>query len=69
MMNGLERFLAALELRELDRVPVYELIINAPVVEKILGYASLPDLVERLDMDGLTVGKDVKMREVTPRIP
>lgn len=68
MMNGLERFLAALEHREPDRVPVYELIINAPVIEKILGYVSLTDLVERLDMDGLTVGEDVKMREVAPGI-
>ena len=64
----MERFLAALELRELDRVPLYELKINAPVVEKILGYVPLLDLVERLDMDGLTVGEDVKMREVAPGI-
>lgn len=67
-MNGLERFLTALKLKEPDRVPVYELIINEPVIRKILGYVSLPDLVEHLDMDGLTVGEDVKMQEIAPGV-
>mgnify|MGYP001135345216 CR=1 FL=1 len=67
-MNGLERFMVALSGKEPDKVPVYELIINSPVIQKIIGKDSLPDLVEYLDLDGMTAVEDVEMQQVAPGI-
>ena len=36
-MNSKDRVIAALNLEEPDRVPMFELAINGPVMEKILG--------------------------------
>ena len=55
-MTGRDRMLAALAGEEPDRVPIWELIINEPTLSAVAGPgAGQADVVERLDLDGLTV--------------
>lgn len=56
-MNGYERVLAAIARREPDRVPVMELYIHPRVIESLCPGGGLFDLVERLDLDGVFVGR------------
>jgi len=51
-MTGCERMMLALERKEPDRVPVWELIINQPVISSLYGDISYADFVEREDLDG-----------------
>jgi len=67
-MNSLERFMLALSRKEPDKVPIYELLVNPPIIRKIIGRDSLPDLVDYLDMDGLTAGEDVRMKQISSGI-
>jgi uroporphyrinogen decarboxylase len=64
IMNGYERFLNAVRRQEPDRVPVWELIIDRPVIEALHGNISLLDFVEKEDLDGLTIFEDGKMEHV-----
>ncbi|RKY03112.1 hypothetical protein DRP77_06875 [Candidatus Poribacteria bacterium] len=57
-MTGYERMMTALSRREPDMVPVWELIINRPVIEALFGDISYFDFVERMDLDGVTVFED-----------
>lgn len=50
--------MTALSRREPDMVPVWELIINRPVIEALFGDISYFDFVERMDLDGVTVFED-----------
>jgi len=54
-MNGYERFMTALNRKEPDMVPVWELIINAPVIKALYGDISLEDFVEKEGLDGITI--------------
>jgi len=63
-LKGVERFLKALNREEPDRVPIWELIIDRPVIKSLYGDISYADVVEILDLDGITAGEDVKMREI-----
>ena len=47
-----------------DRVPVWELIINEPIVKAICGKCSYADLIELLDLDGCTAGEDLKLEKI-----
>lgn len=67
-MNGLRRMLMALRGEEPDRVPVWELIVNQPVVNALVKGGSYPDLIEAMDLDGVTCGEDFKKEERSPRI-
>ena len=60
-MNGLERMLLALQLSEPDRVPIWELIINEPVIRAIAGNVSRLDFFEMEDLDGVTVHEDISV--------
>ena len=73
-MNSRERFLTALKRETPDRVPIWELIIDEPVLstllhkepsktvgEKLKRYC---ELVEFLDIDGVTWGEDQVMKKV-----
>ncbi len=51
-MNGLERVLTALRLKEPDRVPHFERVAKK-VINAIMPGASHEDFVERMDLDGL----------------
>jgi uroporphyrinogen decarboxylase len=46
---------------EPDYVPVWELIINEPVITKLYGRISLLDFIEKMDLDGVTVGEDMRI--------
>ena len=59
-MNGYQRFLKAVKRQEPDRVPIWELIIDRPVIEALYGNISLLDFAEREDLDGLTIFEDSK---------
>lgn len=54
-MNGYERMMVALRREEPDMVPVWELIINAPVIRALYGDISYEDFVEKEDLDGITI--------------
>ena len=62
-MEGLERMLTALRREEPDRVPVWELIVNEPVIRALYGEISYWDFVEREDLDGLTIFEDQRVVE------
>ena len=71
-MTGQQRFLTALQRRQPDRVPVWELIVNRPVIEALYGDITYLDFSEKEDLDGVTIfetgrrkdlGKDVMQDE------
>ncbi|HEY3398722.1 MAG TPA: uroporphyrinogen decarboxylase family protein [Armatimonadota bacterium] len=58
-MTGYERFMTALRREQPDRVPLWELIVNGPVIEKLYGPGvSYLDFAEREDLDGVCVGEN-----------
>ena len=54
-MNGYERMMTALRREEPDRVPIWELIVNEPVIKALYGDISYEDFVEKEDLDGITI--------------
>ena len=54
-MTGQQRFLTALQRRQPDRVPVWELIVNRPVIDALYGNISYLDFSEKEDLDGVTI--------------
>ena len=61
-MTGLERMLTALQREQPDRVPLWELLIDRPVIEGLCGDVSREDFVERMDLDGITVFTNSKKK-------
>lgn len=57
-MTGYERFMTALRREQPDRVPIWELIVNKPVIEALYGDISYLDFAEREDHDGVTIFED-----------
>lgn len=53
-----DRFLKALNRREPDRVPLWELIINEPVIRSLLPGGTYADFVEWAGLDGICVSED-----------
>jgi len=62
-VNGYERMMTALERKEPDRVPVWELIVNAPVIRALYGDISYEDFVEKEDLDGITIFENQRVTE------
>ncbi len=62
-MSGLERMLTALRRGQPDRVPIWELIVNQPVIDALYGDISYHDFVEREGLDGVTVFEDFRIVE------
>jgi len=62
-MNGYERMMTALRREEPDRIPVWELIVNEPVIKALYGDISYEDFVERDDLDGITIFEDQRVTE------
>lgn len=60
-MNGYERIMTALKRQEPDTVPVWELIVNRPVIEALYGNISYEDFVEKEGLDGITIFEDQKL--------
>lgn len=63
-MNGYERFLTALKRKQPDMVPIWELIIDRPIIEALHGDISLLDFIEKEDLDGFTIFEDSKRKNI-----
>jgi len=63
-MTGYERMMAALMRKEPDRVPIWELIVDPPVIKALYGDISYADFVEREDLDGITCVEDQKRKDL-----
>jgi len=63
-MTGYERMMLALKRKEPDRVPVWELIVNQPVISSLYGDISYADFVEKEDLDGITCVEDQRMQDL-----
>jgi len=63
-MTGYERMMAAVRRQQPDRVPIWELIINRPVIEALHGDISYHDFAEREDLDGVTIFEDQKLEDL-----
>jgi uroporphyrinogen decarboxylase len=62
-MTSRQRMLTALRRGLPDRVPVWELIVNQPAIAALAGpQASYFDLVEALDLDGVTIFENQRLR-------
>jgi len=57
-MNGLERMMTAVRREQPDCVPLWELIVNRPVIEALYGQCTYFDFVEHEDLDGVTIFED-----------
>ena len=67
-MTGLERILTALRHQEPDRVPLFELIINEPVIRALRGEVSYLDFVELEDLDACCIFENFHItREIDAR--
>jgi len=77
-MTGYERMMAALRREEPDRVPIFELIINEPVIKALYPDLSLEtkvqrgsqgiyqiqaDFIEREDIDAIVIFEDARPKE------
>ena len=78
MMTGYERIMATLRREEPDRVPMFELIINEPVIKALYPDLSLDakvqrgsqgiyqiqaDFIEREDIDAIVIFEDARVKE------
>ncbi len=67
-MTGQERFLTALRREEPDRVPVWELIVNEPVIRALHGPGvSYHDFCELEDLDGVTAFENQRTERLDPQ--
>jgi uroporphyrinogen decarboxylase len=55
--------MTALRLKEPDRVPIWELIVNKPVIQALYGDISYEDFVEKEEMDAITVFEDQRVAQ------
>jgi uroporphyrinogen decarboxylase len=55
-MNGRERMMLALQRREPDRAPVFEIAVDPRVIDGIVPGGDLPAFVEELDLDAICAG-------------
>ena len=60
-MNGQERMLTAVKGGTPDRVPVWELIVDEPVIKALYGDISFNDFCEQEGLDGVTIFEDTRM--------
>ncbi|MFP4058269.1 MAG: uroporphyrinogen decarboxylase family protein [Candidatus Brocadiia bacterium] len=66
-MTGQERFLAALRRQQPDRVPIWELIVNQPVIHALHGpEVSTFDFCDLEDLDGVTVFENQRFEPLGP---
>jgi len=59
-VNGYERFLKTVRREEPDKVPIWELIIDRPVIEALYGNIPFLDFIEKEGLDGFTIFEDGK---------
>jgi hypothetical protein len=52
-VNSRERVIAALNLQELDRLPILEWVIHSKVIEGICPGSSHAEFIEQMDLDAI----------------
>lgn len=57
--------MAALHRRQPDRVPIWGLIINHPVIEALYGNISYADFVQLEDLDAITASEDQETKKLS----
>lgn len=62
-MNGYERMMTVLRLEEPDKVPIWELIVNEPVIKALYGDISYADFVEKEGLDAITIFEDFQVQK------
>ncbi|MEW6359176.1 MAG: uroporphyrinogen decarboxylase family protein [Planctomycetota bacterium] len=63
-MTGLERVMTSLRHEEPDKVPLWELIVNKPVIEALYGDISYLDFCEKEGLDGVTIFETHSMEDL-----
>lgn len=63
-MTAKGRVLAALRRQEPDLVPHFEWILNPKVRHALTGLASELDFIEKMDLDGIAVGTDMRQEAI-----
>jgi uroporphyrinogen decarboxylase len=63
-MNGYERFMTALKRKEPDTIPVWELIVNAPVIKALYGDIGYDDFVDKEGLDGITIFENGRIKRL-----
>ena len=63
-MTAKGRVLAALRRQETDLVPHFEWILNPKVRHALTGLASELDFIEKMDLDGIAVGTDMRQEAI-----
>lgn len=64
-MTGYQRFMTALRRQQPDRVPIWELLVNRPVIEKMYGPdCSYLDFAEKENLDGVCVAENIRQTPV-----
>jgi len=63
-MNQKERVICALELKQPDRIPVLEWSVDERIRKKIIKNSTILDVVEYLDLDGLTLKPNFKKKNI-----
>jgi len=67
-MTGLERILTALRREEPDRVPLFELIINDPIIKALHGDVTYLDFIELEDLDACCIFENFRVtKEIDSR--
>jgi len=64
-LNGYKRFITALKREVPDKVPIWELIVDKPIVDSF-GLKSYADLAEYIDLDGVTCGENFNLEKIGP---
>lgn len=62
-MTGYERFMTALRREQPDRVPIWELLVNQPVIDALHGQMTYLDFCAAEDLDGVTIFEDNQIVE------
>jgi len=62
-VTGQQRFMTALRRQQPDRVPLWELIVDRPVIEALYGDISYLDFCEAEDLDAVTIFEDWRPTE------
>ncbi|NOZ20237.1 MAG: hypothetical protein GXP25_04025, partial [Planctomycetes bacterium] len=63
-MNGLERVMTTLRHEEPDKVPVWELIVNEPVIKGLYGDITYLDFCEKEGLDGVTIFETHRLEDL-----
>ena len=67
-MNSKERIIRALELKEPDQIPTFELTIDKHVIKALAGTEEPFDIIDKLDLDAVVVKPDYKKEFISEKV-